>query len=110
MYARSVRGGEALRLAGLGELGVVGLLGSGDHQLDTVELIGLGGTRIVIDGDDVGFLMQTTNLAEHATAGHMVGQAGERLRADHIRATLFDKLQNLGRQQPAPHRPARRWK
>ena len=77
------------------------LLGGGDHQLDTIELVRLGGTRIVIDGDDVGFRMQATDLAEHAAAGHMVGQAGERLRADHVRATLFDEFQNLGRQQPA---------
>ena len=45
--------------------------------------------------------MQAADLAEHAAAGHMVGQAGERLRADHVRATLFDEFQNLGRQQPA---------
>ena len=31
----------------------------------------------------------------------MVRQAGERLRADHVRASLFDKLEDLGGEQPA---------
>ena len=45
--------------------------------------------------------MQAADLAEHAAAGHMVRQAGERLRADHVRASLFDKLEDLGGEQPA---------
>ena len=45
--------------------------------------------------------MQTPNLAEHASAGHMVRQTGERLRTNHVRASRFDEFQNLGGQQPA---------
>ena len=30
------------------------LLGGGKHQLDTVQLVYLAGTRIVVDGDNIG--------------------------------------------------------
>ena len=56
--------------------GLVSLLGGCDHQFDAVELVRFGCARIVIDGHDVGFRMQSADLAEHASAGHVVRQAG----------------------------------
>ena len=39
--------------------------------------------------------MQAANLAEHASAGHVVRQAGERLRTNHVRAAGFDELKDF---------------
>ena len=77
------------------------LVRGGDHQLDAVELVHLGGTRVVVDRDDVGLRVLSAQLGEHAASHHVVRQAGERLRTDDVRRPVLDQFDHLADQQPA---------
>ncbi len=62
------------------------------HQLDSVQLIYLAGSRIVIDGYNIGFRMFKPQFFDDAFAHNVIGQAAEGLSADNIAGTAFDKL------------------
>ena len=66
--------------------------GGGKHQFDSVQLVDLAGTRIVIDGHDIGTRIAVTQFLDDTLAVHMVRQAGERLRADDVRCSGVDQL------------------
>ena len=78
------------------------LLNSGcQHQLDSVELIDFRGARIIVDRDNVCLRVAVTQSAEHALSNDVVRQACEWLRADDVRASVFDHVDHLSRQVPA---------
>ena len=72
----------------------------GDHELEPVELIDLTGARVVVDADDVGLRVAAADLAEHALADDVVGQAAEGLAAHDVRRAVLDELDHLRGQQP----------
>ena len=78
------------------------LLNSGcQHQLDSVELIDFRGARVVVDRDNVCLRVTVAQRAEHALSNDVVRQACEWLRADDVRASVFDHVDHLSRQVPA---------
>ena len=54
------------------------LLGHGDHELDAVELVHLGGAGVVVHGHDVALRVHLAQALDHGLAHHVVGQARER--------------------------------
>ena len=73
----------------------------GEHELDAVELVDLGGARVVVDGHDVGLGVSGAQRPEHALADDVVGQAREGLGADDVRAAVFDHVDHFCGQVPA---------
>ena len=72
--------------------------GYGQHQLDSVQLIDFAGAWIKVDRHDIGRGVDPPQFTEHALAGDMVGQAGERLHADDVGDTGFYQLDHFGGQ------------
>ena len=60
------------------------------HQLQAVELIYFAGTRIVIDGYDIGQRIAVAQLFDHAFAYDMVRQSAKRLGAYDIAYAAVD--------------------
>ena len=56
----------------------------GQHQLDAVLLVDLGGAGVIVDGYDVGVGVVVLQAAHHALAHDVVGQAAEGLGADDV--------------------------
>ena len=77
------------------------LLGHADHQLNAIKLVDLRGTRVVVHRHDVALGMLTAQLLDHRLAHHVVGQARKRLCADDIGRAVVNKVEHLGRKQPA---------
>lgn len=65
------------------------------HQLQAVELIYFAGTRIVIDGYDIGQRIAVAQLFDHAFAYDMVWKAGKWLDTYDIVCTAVDQLQHF---------------
>ena len=81
--------GEGLRrlLSGdlLGGLLLLGhALGVGQHELDPVLLVDLGGAGVVVDGNNIGVGVVLLQLADHTLAHDMVGQKCWRKYRDEI--------------------------
>ncbi len=72
-----------------------------EHQLDTVQLIYLAGTRIVVDRNNVGFRVKPSKFFDNTFSDHMVWKAGKWLRTDDILCAGFDQLQHLAGQEPS---------
>ncbi len=75
--------------------------GVGQHQLDAVLLVDLGGAGVVVDGHDIAPGVVVLELADHALAHDVVGQAAEGLGADDVGHAGVDELQHLGGEEPA---------
>ncbi len=67
----------------------------GEHQLDTVQLVYLAGSRIVVDGYDIGLGIFFADLLDHAFSHNMVWKAGEGLGADNVWRIAVNQLQHL---------------
>ena len=50
---------------------------SGKHQLDTIQLVYLAGTRIVVNGYDIGFRILAAQLFNNTLTYHMVWQTAK---------------------------------
>ena len=50
------------------------------HQLDPVDLVDFAGTRIVVNGNDVGFRESLAKFLDHALSYHMIRQRSEERR------------------------------
>ena len=70
------------------------------HELDTVQLVYFGSTRVVVDGHDVTFRMAATKFLDNALTYHMVRQTGKRLGADNVRYAGMDELNHLRSKEP----------
>ena len=68
------------------------LICRGQHQLDTVQLVYLAGTRIVVDRYDIGSRITVTQLLDDTFSDNVVWQAGKRLCADDVRGSGVDQL------------------
>ena len=77
------------------------LLGRREHQLDSVQLVNLACTRIVINGYDIGQGILSSQLFDHTFADYVVRQAGEGLCADDVIDSGMDQLQHLTGQEPS---------
>ena len=65
------------------------------HQLDSIELVDLGSTRIIVDGHNIRRRELMADLLDNALANDVVWQAGKRLCTDDIACTLVDQLEHL---------------
>ena len=74
---------------------------SGQHQLDSVELVYFTCTGIKVDCDDVGFRVSSSQLLDYAFSYYMVRQAGKGLCADNVSCAAVDQFQHLAGQEPA---------
>ena len=72
------------------------LLRHRDHELDAVQLVHLGGARVVVHGHDVALRVAAAQLLDDRLAHHVVGQAGEGLRADDVGRAVVDEVEHLG--------------
>ena len=59
-------------------------LGGGEHQLDTVQLVYLAGTGVIVDGYNVCQRILMTDLFDDTFSYDMVRQAAEGLGADDV--------------------------
>ena len=75
-------------------------LGVGQHELDAVFLVDLGGAGVVIHGDNVGVRVVVFQDPDHALAHNVVGQAAEGLGTDDVGGAGVDELQHLGGEEP----------
>lgn len=76
-------------------------LRGGQHQLDTVKLVDLAGTGIIVDCYDICLRVLVADLFDDALTYDMVRQAGKRLGTyDVFRATV-DQLHHLSGQKPS---------
>ena len=75
--------------------------GVGQHQLDPVLLVDLGGAGVIVDGHDVGVRVVVLQLADHTLAHNVVGQAAEGLGAHDVLVPEVNELQHLGGEEPA---------
>lgn len=66
------------------------LLGSGQHQFDTVQLVYFTGTRIVINGYDIGLRILSAQFLDYAFSYNMVGKTAKWLGADNIGSAAVD--------------------
>lgn len=76
------------------------LFADSKHQLDTVLLIYLRRTRIIVDGNDIGIRSDFFNLSDCALTVDMIRQTTERLCAYDILIACIGKFNHLGCQQP----------
>lgn len=67
-------------------------MGGTHHQLDSVQLVGIAGTRIIVNGHDVGLGIHLPKSLHHALSGYMVGQAGKRLQTRYILNATMNQL------------------
>ena len=76
---------------------------SGDrkHELNTVFLVYPCGAGIVVNGYNIGALVQSLNAVHHPLATNMIRQAAKGLGADNILVAGFRQLQHFGSQKPA---------
>ena len=72
-----------------------------EHQLDTVQLVYLAGTRIIVNGYNIGFRILAAQLFDNALTYHMVWQTAKRLGTYDIWHAGMDQLQHLAGQKPA---------
>ena len=71
------------------------------HQLDSVELIDLAGSWVIVDGDDVGERILMTQFLDDAFADYMIWKTAKGLRADNIVDAGVDKLQHFSSEEPS---------
>ena len=71
------------------------------HQLDTVKLVDLARTGVIVDRYDVGERILSAQLLDHALADYVIWQAGEWLCADNVIDAGMDELKHLSGQEPA---------
>ena len=60
------------------------LLGGSQHKLDTINLVNFTGAWIIIDGNDVGLRIFSSQLFDYAFANHMIRETGKWLCADDV--------------------------
>ena len=75
--------------------------GVGQHQLDAVLLVDLGGARVIVNGYDVAPGVVVLQLSDHTLSYDVVGQAAKGLGADDVGHPGVDELQHLGGEEPA---------
>ena len=67
-------------------------VGGSEHKLDSVKLIYLAGTGIVVDGHDVGTGEVFTKLLDNAFTYNVVGKTSEGLGTNNVLRAVMDKL------------------
>ena len=73
----------------------------GEHQLDSVQLIDLTGTRIVINSNDVGLRMGSSDFLDDTLSDDMIWQAAKWLDTYDIRHTSVDEFHHFTGKEPA---------
>lgn len=71
------------------------LLGGGEHEFDSVELVDFAGTGIIVDGYDVGGRICLPQGLDNALTYHVVRQAAEWLGTYDVRYALLDQFHHL---------------
>ena len=71
------------------------LLGGGEHELDSVELVDFAGTGIVVDGYDIGGRISLPQGLDNALTYDVVRQAAEGLGTYDVRYAFLDQLHHL---------------
>ena len=71
------------------------LLGGGEHELDSVELVDFAGTGIVVDGHDVGGRICLPQGLDNALTYDVVRQAAEGLGTYDVWYAFLDQLDHL---------------
>ena len=77
------------------------LLGGGEHEFDSVELVDFAGTGIVVDGYDVGGRICLPQSLDNALTYHVVRQAAEGLGTYDVRYAFLDQFHHLTGQEPS---------
>ena len=75
--------------------------GGREHQLDSVELIYLTGTRIVVYGYDVCLRITASEFLDNTFSNDVVWKAAKWLDADDVRCTVMNQFQHLTGKEPA---------
>ena len=70
------------------------------HQLDTVQLVDLTCTGVIIDRNDISKRITSSYLLDNALTYHVVRQAAEGLCADDIRHTAMNQFNHFRCQEP----------
>ena len=71
------------------------------HKLDTVQLVDLTGSGVVIDGNDIRHGIFMAQLLDHAFSDNVVRQTAEGLDTDNVIDTTVDQLQHFSGKEPA---------
>ena len=77
------------------------LLGGGEHEFDSVELVDFAGAGIVVDGYDVGGRICLPQSLDNALTYHVVRQAAEGLGTYDVRYAFLDQFHHLTGQEPS---------
>lgn len=77
------------------------LLGGGEHEFDSVELVDFAGTGIVVDGHDVGGRICLPEGFDDALTYDVVRQAAEGLGTYDVRYAFLDQFHHLTGQEPS---------
>ncbi len=75
----------------------------GEHQLDSVKLVDLAGTWIIVDSYDIGFRMKSPEFLNDFLSDYMIRQTGKRLGADDVPAA-FSMSSSISRLRTSLHR------
>ena len=67
----------------------------GEHQLDSVKLVDLAGTWIIVDSYDIGFRMKSPEFLNDSLSDYMIRQTGKRLGADDVPGSILNEFQHL---------------
>ena len=70
------------------------LLGGGEHEFDSVELVDFAGTGIVVDGYDVGGRICLPQSLDNALTYHVVRHSAEEMGPDDVRYVFLDRVQH----------------
>ena len=81
----------------LADLDAVGqiFIGCGQHQFDSVDLVYLAGTRVIIDGYDIGARICISQFFYNAFADDVVWQTSEWLCAYDVSGSLMNQLNHF---------------
>ena len=80
----------AIAASGIGRSFTQIFLGSGKHQLDTVQLVDFAGARIIVYGNNIGLRITAAQLLDNAFSDNMVGQTAKWLGADNVFHSVVD--------------------
>ena len=78
-----------------------GLFAVFDHEVETVEDVGLGGAAVEVEEKQVELRIYLFEAFLHPLRDDMVGYAAERLEADHVVDTVFGQMTDFAGQEPS---------
>ena len=76
-------------------------LGGREHQLDPVKLIDFAGTRIVVDGDNIGKRVALAQFFDNTLSDNVVWKTSKRLCTDNVVDAAVDQFHHFSGQEPA---------